>query len=347
MNKYLITFSGSVIVGVSIYIFLFYSRFEEVPSHEHIWGYGAATLAALTGGYLFLQVNGWLDEVFPWKKSFSLRFFTGLIISFVNFMSVTGLFFYLFMGANLGGTDGLFGAYGSEFIKMLILLFFSLVVFESAYFMFFSYHQYAVVQAASVEEGRRQKNLQFEALKSQLSPHFLFNSLNTISSLVYKDTSAAEEFVRRLAVTYQYVIETDKEMLVSLENEVEFIRSYYHLLKVRFEDALNIDINLPNNLMQSVIPPLTLQILIENAVKHNTVDKDNPLEIVINGEDNSYLRVSNTKGNTPSNVKSFKVGLENIKRRYAFYTPRGIKIENDTMFTVHLPVIENLEVQSA
>ena len=343
----LITLVTSLLVGLSLYVFLFYSHYGETPSIEgNVVGYLMAIAVAAASTFAFLASHRWLDSILPWKKVFLARFLIGLAFG-QGLPLIFTLIVFISYGTLLLGSEVWIADFNPELMKLLILLFFVAFIYESVYFVFYSYHQYAVVQAAAIAEKRKQKTLQFDALKSQLSPHFLFNSLNTISSLVYKDRVAAEEFVRRLAVTYQYVIETDNKMLVSLENEVEFIRSYYHLLRVRFEDALNIDINVPEHLMNSAIPPLTLQILIENAVKHNTVDKDHPLEIAIRGEETNYLVISNTKGESPANVSSFKVGLDNIKRRYAFHTARDIRIEDDADYVVHLPIIDQLELQRA
>lgn len=334
----------TIVTGISLYIYLFYSHFASPPVFtENFIGLLITIIISNSSIYSILFINTWLDKAVSWKQHFVIRF----SLSIISNIAVCMFYVLLFGGGYLMLSNEsfltLFEQYNDDLVKLLILLFFIALVFQSAYFSFYSYHQYAVVQLSKVTDVRNQLKLQFEVLKSQLSPHFLFNSLNTISSLIYKDPDAAEEFIRRLAVTYQYVISTNKKRLVSLENEVEFIRSYYHLLKVRFEDALNLEINLPKNVMNSSIPPLTLQILIENAVKHNQIDKSHPLDIYIGSVDNTYLRVTNSKGKAPTQVKSFKVGLDNIKKRYAFYTPNHIKIEDNGEFTVQLPVIENLK----
>jgi LytS/YehU family sensor histidine kinase len=167
----------------------------------------------------------------------------------------------------------------------------------------------------------------------------LFNSLNTISSLVYKDPQSAEQFIRRLAQTYQYILSTQHKQFVLLKEEVEFVQSYYYLLRIRFQQQLSVEINLPSGIMNTKIPPLTLQILVENAVKHNNLNADKKLFIYITAQDNTHLRVINTKTGNMASVQSFKVGLENIKRRYEFFTDRKIEVRDEDKFTVSLPVI--------
>ena len=229
--------------------------------------------------------------------------------------------------------------YNQPAIKMAIIAMISVIIYSIVYFALFSYNQYAVVQIESVQLERRQLNLQFEALKSQLSPHYLFNCLNTISSLVYKDAGQAEVFIRRLAQTYKYILSTNNQRLVEVVKEVEFVKSYYYLLKVRYENSFDLEINLPENIMFSKLPPLTLQILVENAVKHNVFSRDNPLEVNIGSNDENMIKVSNTKTEKPADTSSFRVGLSNIKSRYKFFTESDIEIIDDDSFTVNLPVL--------
>jgi two-component system, LytTR family, sensor kinase len=125
------------------------------------------------------------------------------------------------------------------------------------------------------------------------------------------------------------------------------VQSYYYLLRIRFQQQLNVEINLPSGIMNSKIPPLTLQMLVENAVKHNTVNSDKKLFIYITAQDNTYLRVINTKTGVLDGVSSFRVGLENIRKRYQYFTDKKIEVKDEEKFMVSLPVIhqkqENLE----
>jgi len=180
--------------------------------------------------------------------------------------------------------------------------------------------------------------LQFEALKSQLSPHYLFNCLNTISSLVHRDPKLTESFIRRLAQTYQYILNTKNRKLVKLAEEIEFVKAYNYLLRVRFEEALKINIDLPEELLASDVPPLTLQILVENAVKHNVISEESPLEISIKA-DPQTVTVSNNLTRRADVENSFKVGLENIKKRYEFFTEIPVRVVNNELFEVQLPVL--------
>jgi LytS/YehU family sensor histidine kinase len=223
--------------------------------------------------------------------------------------------------------------------KIAILLITIMFIYNVIYALLYSYQHYAIAQIETLQNERRQLELQFEALKSQISPHYLFNSLNTISSLLFKDLPSAEQFIRRLAQTYQYILSTQSKKYVLLREEVDFVQSYYYLLRIRFQQQLSVEINLPSGIMDSPIPPLTLQMLVENAVKHNNLTSDKKLFIYITAQDNLYLKVINTKTNLLNAPESFQVGLENIRRRYQYFTDQKIEIRDEDKFTVSLPVI--------
>jgi LytS/YehU family sensor histidine kinase len=185
-------------------------------------------------------------------------------------------------------------------------------------------------------------------LKSQLSPHYLFNSLNTISSLIHKDKGSAEEFIRRLADTYTYILRTHKQPLVTIREEIEFVKAYYYLLCVRYREGLKLDLNIPDQLLVAKVPPMTLQILVENAIKHNVFSKDEPLNIYIGVIDNTTIRVINNKTAQPTSVTSTKIGLNNIEMRYSYFTRNKIKIANGANFEVNVPILrENIVTTAA
>ncbi len=325
--------------GFSLFIYLYFSYYEQFPGLDQLIPYLEVAVVTLAGAFTIRLGNRYLDSKLPWTKHFILRFSVGVIGGMATLLVACFLGLVLHSLFAPGIIDFVANEMRNEWMKLIILSFFILFIFQAAYFSLYSYQQYAIVQINNYVSRRNQIRLQFEALKSQLSPHFLFNSLNTISSLVHKSPDDAEEFVRRLANIYRYVISNKQEQLVKVEEEVNFIKSYYHLLKVRFEDALKLEINLPKQVLKSSIPPLTLQILVENAVKHNKVDESNSLQIYIGAIDNTYLRISNNKSESRPEVKSFKVGLDNIRKRYAYYSEKKIQIHDRETFTVELPVI--------
>ncbi len=332
MRKYWLLLVICTPIGVLFLLYLHFSNTGSLPSPlEKFEHYIISILLANTMGWLAFQIDNWFDKQISWKESFLTRFIAGLIANLVIVNSIT----ISVMVFSLEATT-------SEAWKIGILIVMAIFLYEIFYGWFYSYRYYAHTQVEWLQSERRQLELQFESLKSQISPHFLFNCLNTISSLLYKDAKLAEEFIRRMAETFQYVINNQKRTFVSLREELEFVKSYYYLLQVRFENNLKLEINIPKNLLDSPIPPLTLQMLIENAVKHNQIDNENSLLVYLSVKDNTHLLITNTKTSGFTRPTSTKVGLENIRKRYSFFTRQPIEIRNDSRYVVQLPLLKEM-----
>lgn len=180
---------------------------------------------------------------------------------------------------------------------------------------------------------------QFETLKQQVNPHFLFNSLNILKTMVRNQDVHAEEYVVRLAELYRTLLLSNQKEKVSLEEELVVLNNYLFLLKVRFEDKLLITNLLKPNGQPSFLPPLTLQMLVENCIKHNVVSAEKPLRVEILMEAGSIV-VRNNLQPKRSADGSNRIGLDNINRRYMALSGRNIEIEKtDGYFTVRLPLI--------
>ncbi len=178
---------------------------------------------------------------------------------------------------------------------------------------------------------------QFEALKSQVNPHFLFNSLNVLSSLVYKDQDMAAAFIKQMSNVYRYVLEMKNKELVPLEQELEALESYLFLAKIRFGESLNVVIDLPDKHRQ--IAPLTLQMLVENAIKHNTISTKKPLRIDI-GIKEDFIFVRNNLQRKMTAEISTGIGLPNIRDRYRHLSDKAVEIKGTLdMFEVLVPLI--------
>lgn len=338
-----ILISGSA--GALLYTYLHFSETGGTPSVERFKGFLVSAIIGCLAGIALYFTNIGLDKLIPWRNHFASRLGIGMIVNYLVAVLLCLLFSSL--ATIVFGPTVFWETFSSEDadlkVKGLILIMTAIFIYNIIYALLYSYQQYAVAQLETLQRERKQLELQFEALKNQLSPHYLFNSLNTISSLIYKDTPSAEQFIRRLAQTYQYILSTQQKRFVTLKDEVDFVQSYYYLLRIRFQQQLNVEINLPSNIMNSRIPPLTLQILVENAVKHNTISSDKKLFIYITAQDNTYLKVINTKTALSSNVQSFRVGLENIKKRYEYFTQKKIEVRDDEKFSVSLPVLHQKE----
>ena len=294
---------------------------------------GAGALVA----FCFQWISSWLNAQIPWKKSEGLRLLTGIFIDLIVgcFIVFSLLFTYLNLVLNV---LNIFIKFQDIFLKIGIVFLFISLIYNIVYFAIHSYYDYTSGQLAMLRFERQQTELQLKALKSQLSPHFLFNSMNTISSLIEKDVQKAETFIRALAHSYQYTLDTYNEPLVFLKDELTFVSSYCFLLKTRFGDQFTIDIKLPNDIKETKIPPLTLQMLVENAVKHNQIGVSNVLQVVIL-YNQGKITISNNKTAEPKYVTSFKIGLENIASRYKLLAQQPIEVYNQERFIVNLPVI--------
>lgn len=178
----------------------------------------------------------------------------------------------------------------------------------------------------------------YEALRAQLNPHFLFNSFNVLSDLVYSDQDLAVKFIRQLSDLFHYVLESRDKELVPLSDELRFLDSYNYLLKIRFGEKLKIRIDI-NGDNRGLVVPMSLQLLVENAVKHNEVSEKYPLEISITNH-KDYVEVENARKPKDTGEFSKATGLVNIFQQYALFTDKKVEVdENNEFFRVRIPVI--------
>ena len=328
-------------IGLLFFLYLYYGENDTLPNVGETYSLYLLTLViSLSCGLGIDIVNKWLNKRLAWRKNIFLRFVTGLLTNFALVVSVLLLLAWV---ANLTAIIN-FTLFELKFweneleIKLLVLVFLGLFIFNLVEFVTYSYNEYSVGQIRKLRAERKQLEFQFEALKSQLSPHYLFNSMNTISSLIYRDPMIAENFIRNLADTFNYVLHTKDVKLVTLKEELDALQDFNYLLRIRYADAVDLKIEVPDDLMSSPIPPLTLQLLIENAVKHNIVSDDEPLKINVHHK-GDRLVVLNNKTGTPASTSSHKVGLENIHKRYAFFTVDKIIVTDEAYFQVELPLL--------
>ena len=228
-----------------------------------------------------------------------------------------------------------FGGY-SEFILISLIITFLISLFLHGREFLLQWRRSAVEAEKYQKESIK---AQYNSLKNQVNPHFLFNSLNALTNLVYEDQDKAVKFIKQLSEVYRYVLETQSKEVVSLEEELEFLESYIFLQKIRFGNNLKIDVGLAQT--KSMVAPLALQLLIENAIKHNIVSSDDPLTIRLIEQDNFILVENDLQRKTSLAEPSQGIGLENIKNRYKFLSPTPVEVsEANGKFVVRLPIIE-------
>lgn len=212
-----------------------------------------------------------------------------------------------------------------------------IAIYESIYFM--------NELRKSVEEKemlkRESLNAQLDALRTQVNPHFLFNNLNTLASVIPENQEQAVQFVQQLSKVYRHILEVQDQQSIPLKDELDVLKAYAFLLKTRFGDNLGITINVPEEKLKKKIVPLSLQILMENAIKHNIVSSDKPLKVDVYAE-NGHLVVHNNLQKKNQVNTSTGIGLDNIRNRCRLLGNGQVQVvENDSSFTVSIPLIDN------
>ncbi|MBS9766270.1 MAG: histidine kinase [Flavobacteriaceae bacterium] len=203
----------------------------------------------------------------------------------------------------------------------------------------------------SVEQEKQQQQIiaktesaKFESLKTQVDPHFLFNSLNVLTSLISENPEKAEKFTTKLSKVYRYVLEQRNKELVPISEELDFAKTYIDLLQMRFENAIRFEISAELYETELKIVPLSLQLLLENAVKHNVVSVSEPLTIKIYKKDKFLVIENNKNVKQILEQKSTKVGLQNIADRYGLISEKRVKINsNNDVFSVEIPLLKKVE----
>lgn len=216
------------------------------------------------------------------------------------------------------------------------------LIFESLYESDYVLNKYK--ESIVRKEQLRQFSIrhEFDALKGQVNPHFLFNCFNTLSSLITEDKQKAEAFLNELSKVYRYLLRNNEDGMSTVENEIRFIQSYYRLLQTRHGDAVQLNLEIDKRYYPYILPSLTLQLLVENVVKHNVLSKNKPLVIDIFTTAGNKLVVNNNLQRRTVKAPSNKVGLENIRAKYALLGQEGFQVmEDKNNFTVVLPLIWN------
>jgi len=200
-----------------------------------------------------------------------------------------------------------------------------------------------IIEIENVRLKEENVSSQLKSLKEQVNPHFLFNTLNTLSSVIRLDKKQdALRFVDDLSSVYRYILESDKNNLVKIKSELDFLNSYLFMLKKRYGEKLKIDISLSEQILESYVPPMALEVLVENAIKHNRIASGSPLKIRIYTEDR-FLNVANNIQEKKTDQENFGLGLPNLIKRYELLTGREVIIrQDDQQFLVSLPIIRKV-----
>lgn len=222
--------------------------------------------------------------------------------------------------------------------------FIAALVISITYEAFYFFEQWKEQFMVNEQLKNQQIKTQYEVLQNQMSPHFLFNSLNTLLSIIPEDSSAAISFTEKLSDVYRYILKNKERELVRLEEELLFVKNYLFLLEMRYPDNLRFQFNIDERFYHQTLPPLTLQMLVENVIKHNIVSRTKPLYIDIYTETSDTIVVKNNLQKKNIGDSSTKTGLENIKKRYEILGNKKVNIITSAdHFIVTVPLIDLLE----
>ncbi len=281
-----------------------------------------------------LLIISWLNNILPWNRKVAARIAIQFPASIA--MAVTA-------SVLMTLTANSITPYSEDL--SLVFLYNSLIysvgniimmgVFEA--WLFYRSSADAARKAEQLE--RELAQIRFEMLKSQINPHFMFNSLNVLSGLIEKDVTRAQKFIDEFSQIYRYVLETVEQYTTTLGKELEFMRSYLYLQQMRYGEDLTWSVSVPGDLLGTVLPPLSLQVVLENAIKHNIVNQSKPLHIEITAGD-MMLTVTNRLQPKISATPSTGLGLKNLTRRYAMIADRlpHFEVDNDR-YVARLPLI--------
>jgi LytS/YehU family sensor histidine kinase len=289
---------------------------------------------------LIWQGNEAIDKLlntrYPWIENARKRLVIQSLLSFV-FTSIT-LFSLMYLLHQLRFGDG--RIINRKMIEIFppAILFTLAVLAVKIGIEFFNALKNSLIE---VEKYKAESaNAQLQNLKNQLNPHFLFNNLSVLTSLVYKNQDKAANFINELSKVYRYVLDTKNAELVPLQEELDFINHYIYLQKIRFEDSIFFEINVEERKKNDFLLPMCLQMLVENTIHHNETSQANPLKVLIYTHNNSLI-IENPILPRSNVADSTKIGLKNIEKRYSFFTDEKVIISNNgQIFKVILPLIQ-------
>ena len=281
-------------------------------------------------------IDKWLNSRYTWIENARKRLIIQSVLSII-FTSIA-LFVLMYMLHQLRFGDGrIINRKMIEIFPPAILFTFALLAVKIGSEFFIALKN----SLLEIEKHKTESaNAQLQNLKNQLNPHFLFNNLSVLTSLVHKNQDKAADFINELAKVYRYVLDTKNAELVPLQEELDFLNHYIYLQKIRFEDSIVFEIKIEENKKSAYLLPMCLQMLVENTIQHNETSQANPLKVLIYTQNNSLV-IENQIKSRNNVVDSSKTGLKNIEQRYSFYTDeKVIVLNNGETFKVILPLIQ-------
>jgi two-component system LytT family sensor kinase len=301
---------------------------------------GVSAMYSFTLGFGQGLMNEYLGSKWSWVANTKERVLSGVLATIFYTVPVILVINYILFIVIQEQHPSVFFEFPMVWIHLFWIIFsFGVSAFLHARGFMLEWKKEASAKSTKQEIVAKTETAKFESLKNQIDPHFLFNSLNVLTSLIGENPKQAERFTTKLSKVYRYVLEQRNKELIPLSEELKFASAYMELLQMRFEDAIQFEIpsEISNDALKIV--PLSLQLLLENAVKHNVVSSNKPLVLRI-FEENGSLIIENNVNPKEAIGKSTKIGLRNITDRYRLITKRNVSIINDKItFRVSLPLL--------
>ncbi len=330
----------AVVIQLGIILYNHYSGYHVLPDFEYFLGrlfrgIIISLVAAFLIAYPDLFMISYLNKTAPW----GIKNFKRIVIQLLFAVS-----YAVVLSVVMTSIVHWLQPYQEEFTGVLVsnaLIYavanlFMMAILEG--WIFFAESRKAELRAKTLQEELSQ--IKFEVLKSQINPHFMFNSLNVLSGLINKDVGKAQQFIDEFSHIYRYVLETIEQPVATLEKELDFMRSYLFLQQIRYGDDLSYSVNIPAQLMKLVLPPLSLQVVLENAIKHNIINESKPLKIEV-FHDSHYLLVKNNIQPKITMGTSTGLGLKNLSKRYALISAqKPVFLVETNHYIAKLPLID-------
>lgn len=277
-----------------------------------------------------------LDKKLPWLNYGNKRFYWQLGIGILSSLIIINL---SYLGVKFGLTTD--PPDNAQMVTMNVLGILILLPTISINFGIQFLSNWKTAQLNSEKFQKETIRAELTTLKNHLDPHFLFNNLNILSSLISVDKELSQTYLEKFADVYRSILKSSKEELVTLNEELRFIASYLYLLEIRFEDTIQTFIDIDSSEQRKYLPPLTLQMLIENAIKHNAISEVRPLKVHISTQ-NGYLSIKNNlQEKRVERRNSGKTGLDNIQKRYSYFTDKEVQVfKNPESFIVKIPLVD-------
>lgn len=294
--------------------------------------------AALANGSNYLVI--FLDKRWTWIQFPLKRFVYTLIGTFGYTIAVSSVIIYVFVTFyfKIDFLEVISDGGWLEMLKTPIYITFGISIFLHGRAFLYEWREAAIDVEKLKNENLSSK---FESLKSQVNPHFLFNSLNALSSLVYADQKKATAFIQKLSEVYRYVLDHQNDELVDVKSEIDFVQSFVYLNKIRFGENLNVEFDGFDSIdTDQSLPPLALQMLIENSIKHNEISKEFPLTINLTLKHDQMIVNNNRNHLDAPKRDSNGLGLNNIINRYGYLSDKKVVVnQTDNEFSVSIPLL--------